>query len=111
MAEKKYFLRADQIKPIVNGLGGRIASNYITVEGHRVHYMRRYEPSNSIDSGWSFHSREETEEYSKDVSNYTVYDVNTIANCDRDIIPFLRAPIGSEFERNEDTGEFEEVTD
>jgi len=35
-------------------------------------------------------------------SNHAIYDVNTIANYDPEIIPFLNAPIGSAFERDSD---------
>jgi len=35
-------------------------------------------------------------------ANIGVYDVNTIANYDRDIIPLLDAPPGSAFERDDD---------
>jgi hypothetical protein len=37
------------------------------------------------------------------------YDVNTIANYDRDIIPLLDAPAGSAFMRDPRTGKFVEV--
>jgi hypothetical protein len=40
-----------------------------------------------------------------------VYDVNTIANYDPEIIPFLDAPVGSAFERENGTGLFAEVHD
>ena len=35
-----------------------------------------------------------------------LYDVNTIANYDPEIIPFLDSPPGSAFERDAQTGEF-----
>ena len=44
-----------------------------------------------------------------DADNHGAYDVNTIANYDREIIPFLNAPIGSTFARNLRSGKFEEV--
>jgi len=47
-------------------------------------------------------------EYMDNADNITIYDVNTIANYDPEIIPFLDAPSGSAFARNPDTGEFEE---
>jgi hypothetical protein len=44
-----------------------------------------------------------------DADNHAVYDVNTIANYDPDIIPFLDAPTGSAFERQDESGTFMQV--
>jgi len=43
----------------------------------------------------------ESQEYMDEPTNHAIYDVNTIANYDPEIVPFLNAPIGSAFERNE----------
>lgn len=53
----------------------------------------------------------ESDEYLNDPDNLAIYDVNTIANYDPDIIPFLDAPIGSAFERNSESGQFRRVED
>lgn len=63
--------------------------------------MYREEPDNEIDSGWRFMAGNESEEYMNDPDNSAIYDVNTIANYDPDIVPFLAAPLGSAFERSE----------
>lgn len=106
---KKFFLRADQITSRAEGHGACFASDMITVHGEKVGYMCRDEPDNEIDSGWRFMSGQESQEYMDNADNIAIYDVNTIANYDPEIIPYLRAPIGSAFARNEDSGEFEEV--
>lgn len=62
--------------------------------------MYREAPRDSIDSGWHFFSGEETQEYADHAENFARYDVNTIANYDSSIIPFLDAPRGSAFGRN-----------
>jgi hypothetical protein len=100
---KTYKIPGDQIRDIVQGYGGCIASDMITVEGRRVRFMYREEPDNDIDSGWRFMSGNESEEYMNDPANHAIYDVNTIANYDPDIVPFLDAPIGSAFERPDGT--------
>ena len=41
-----------------------------------------------------------------DAANLAIYDVNTIANYDPEIVPLLDAPIGSAFEREGGTGPF-----
>ncbi len=48
----------------------------------------------------------EMPEYVDDAANHAIYDVNTIANYDPDIIPLLQAPVGSVFERENGSGEF-----
>jgi len=85
---KDFGLRADQIKPLATNRGGCIATDMITVDGCKVGYM-----------------------YMDDPRNHGVYDVNTIANYDSDIILLLDAPIGSAFERAGGTGRFAPVED
>ena len=93
-------------KPADQGLD---KPDLITVQGEKVGYMYRKEPDNDTDSGWRFMAGHESQSYMDDPDNLAVYDVNTIANYDPEIIPFLDAPPGSAFARDEDSGEFEEV--
>lgn len=104
--DKQFKLSAGEIKPIAKGHGACIATDMITVEGHQVHFMYREPPDNDVDGGWRFMAGLESQEYMDDAENLAFYDVNTIANCDPDIIPFLRAPIGSAFERDSETCQF-----
>jgi hypothetical protein len=97
--QKRYFLSADAIRPIATGLGGAFATDRITVEGARVGYMYREHPDNGIDSGWRFMAGDEGDRYMDDPANIGIFDVNTIANYDPAIIPYLKAPIGSAFRR------------
>jgi hypothetical protein len=106
---KKYALRRDQIKPLVENRGGCIASDMITVEGRKVGYMYRDESADDVDSGWVFTSGQESQAYMDNANNHDVYDVNTIANYDPDIIPFLDAPAGSAFERQGRSRRFKQV--
>ena len=68
--------------------------------------MYRELPDDDIDSGWRFFSGDETQEYADDPANFAIYDVNTIANYDPDIIEHLGAPAFSAFERHPETQEF-----
>jgi hypothetical protein len=101
MSEKQFRLRADQIKPLVSGYGGCFASEQISVEGMKVGYMYREEPEFEADGGWRFLSGDESQAYLDDASHLAIYDVNTIANYDPEIIPLLNSPIGSAFMRDE----------
>ncbi|HSX54173.1 MAG TPA: DUF2185 domain-containing protein [Sphingomonas sp.] len=96
---KPYRLSADQIRPLATGRGGAIASDRITVDGRLVGYMYRTTPRSSQDSGWAFLAGDESEEYMGNPKNHNIYDVNTIANYDPQIIPLLDAPIGSAYIR------------
>jgi hypothetical protein len=110
MAEKQFALRADQIKPLAKNRGGCFATDMITVEARKVGYMYREEPRNDWDSGWVFMAGQESQAYMDDAANHGIYDVNTIANCDPDIIPFLDAPPGAAFERQGQSGRFTQVS-
>jgi hypothetical protein len=106
---KKFRLAAEQIKPLAEGHGGCFASDTITVDGRKVAWMYRESPDFDEDSGWRFFSLHEPQD--DDPSKWEIYDVNTIANYDPEIVPLLDAPEGSAFERAGGTGEFIEVHD
>jgi hypothetical protein len=108
---KKLKLSANEINPIASGFGSCIASDHITVNGRKVGYMYRDSPDNEIDSGWRFMSGKESQVFMDNSKNLAIYDVNTIANYDPEIIPFLSGPIGVAYERNKETGKFVEVTE
>ncbi len=83
-----------------------MATDTITVQGERVGYMYRSAPDPKspfyeINSGWVFLAGTESQEYLDDPANMAIYDVNTIANYDPEIIPLLDAPVGSAFARDE----------
>ena len=96
---KRFALSAADFKDLTPGRGSCFASDKITVEGRPVRFMYRELPDNELDSGWRFFSGDETDEYANDPANLALYDVNTIANYDRDIIDHLDAPAFSAFER------------
>lgn len=79
---------------------GCIVSDKITKEGYKVGYMVREKPMDTYpDSGWRFMAGNEDEEYMNNPDNHHIFDINTICNYDRDIIPYLYADIGSEYIR------------
>src|SRR5688572_18743669 len=103
---KQFRLSADQIRPIAAGHGACFATDMITVHGEPVRYMYREPPDHATDSGWRFFSGRESDEYANDPRNIEIYDVNTIANYDQDIISFLDAPVGAAFERSDRDEQF-----
>ena len=96
---KRFKISAADIRPIVKGYGACFATDRIVVDGERVGYMYREDPGYGSDSGWRFTAGNESDEYMDDPHNHGVYDVNTIANYDPDIVQFLDAPAGSQFVR------------
>lgn len=109
--KKPFRLTAEEVVPLAEGHGSCFATDMITCEGRKVAFMYREEPDRESDSGWRFMSGYESEEYMDNPDNMTIYDVNTIANYDPDIIPFLDAGVGSSFERPGGEGGFVRVDD
>ena len=103
---KRFALDPSKMRALAEGRGSCLASDRITVAEQRVGFMYRELPANDIDSGWRFLSGEETQDYADDPANFALYDVNTIANYDPDIVAHLDAPAFSAFERNPETREF-----
>jgi hypothetical protein len=106
MTNKIYLKRADEIKPLALGYGACFATDEITIKGCKVGYFYREKSDSSIDSGWRFLSGNESDEYIKNPNNIGIHDVNTMANYDPEIIPYLSKPIGAIFIRNPETGTF-----
>ncbi len=96
---KNFKLKAEDIKDLIPRMGGCMATDKITVDGLKVIYMYRETPDNDIDSGWRFLSGTEDQEYLDNAGNTMIYDVNTIANYDPAIIPYLNLPYPVELER------------
>ena len=79
---------------------GCLASDRITKGGFKVGYMYREEPSERTpDSGWRFLAGNEDDEYTNNPNNLHLFAINTICNYDKDIIPYLKSPIGSAYIR------------
>ena len=90
---------ANAILPLAAHRGSAFASDRITVDGVPVGYMYRNHPSDPFSSGWVFLAGDETDAYMNDADFFEIYDVNTIANYDPEIIPLLDSPAGSAFIR------------
>lgn len=108
-ANKKFSIKGE-LKQLIRSIGGCLATDKITVEGELVDYMYRENPEFEVDSGWRFLSGTETQDYADNPSNWAIYDINTIANYDNAIIPYLDLPIGTELERVKGTETFRRIT-
>ncbi|MFC2138778.1 DUF2185 domain-containing protein [Bacteroidota bacterium] len=109
MASNKYKINSEDIKDLINPMGYGLISDRITVDGERVGYMYRDRPEEKEDSGWRFIAGDETQDYIDDEKNSMMFDLNTIANYDQAIIPYLVLPVGSELERVPGKDEFQKL--
>ncbi len=99
--EKNYKLKKEDIRELIDSEEGCIATDRITVDGAKVGFMYREEPSKKYpDSGWRFLAGDETQEYLDNENNSEIYKLNTICNYDPDIIPYLDSEYGVAFRRN-----------
>ena len=108
--KKKFKLNPKEFKDIAVGFGSCYATDMITVEGHKVGFAYRDKKRHKTDSGWVFMSGNETQEYADNPDNMAIYDINTIANYDPDIVTIIESPIGSQFTKG-DSGQFIEINE
>ena len=103
---KVFKIKPEEIQQLIEPMGSCLVSDRITIEGLPVGYMYRETPEEENDSGWRFLSGEETQDYIDDPNNSMVFEVNTLANYDTSIIPYLKSRPGTEWERIENSNEF-----
>ena len=98
MEEKKFKINKKQLKRLIEtNKGVGIASDDIMVNGKPIAIMERIDliPEHPAFSGWTFLSGEETQEFLDAPWNSGFYNLNTIANYDKNIIPHLDKEIGT----------------
>jgi len=96
---KRFKLRPEDIAPLLEAAGWCLATDRIMVDGARVGYMSRETPESGGDSGWRFFAGDESDEYMRNTHNHGVYELNTVANYDPAVLPYLSSPPGSAFDR------------
>lgn len=104
---KQFKIPGEDIKVLIEDIGGCYASDKITVDGEPVGYMYREESEDDWDSGWRFLSGTESDEYVNSPDHVGIYNVNTVANYDQSIIPLLGRPAPCAFAKT--AGVFKEV--
>lgn len=85
----------------MRSFGYVLATRYLVDNGRKVRFMYRERPDSKDDSGWRFFSGDEDQAYVDDPANIAIYDIETILGLDRDVEPYLSAPEGSAFERED----------
>src|SRR4051794_14797660 len=113
MAEpKKFAIPREKLRRLVPPMGGCLATDRIVVDGAPIGYMYRVkDPGEEADNGWRFFAGDETREYLADTSHTGIYALNTVANFDPDIIPYLNTPGPCAFEKIPGTNAYRRVED
>jgi hypothetical protein len=106
---KKFFIPREAIRDLGVSRSGAFATDCITVEGKKVGYMVREKPARKEDSGWRFFAGDEDQAYIDDLRHTQIFAVNTIANYDPDIIPYLDTPAPCAFEKIVGTSKYKRV--
>ena len=96
---KNFKIKSEDIKALVESTGWCLATDRIMVDGLHIGYMCRETPVSGGDSGWRFFAGDEDEAYMARAVNHGVYDLNTVANYDPAVVPYLSAAPGSRFDR------------
>ena len=108
-SQKRFAIPGEQIRQLVPAMGGCFASDRVTVDGAKVGYMYRETPEGAWDSGWRFFAGDESQEYADDSTHFAIYDVNTVANYDPDVIPYLSTPTPCAFEKSRGSSGYSRV--
>lgn len=111
MSNKEFITDPEQIEDLIKPMGYSIVSNMIYQDGMPVGFMYREEPFDEEDSGWRFLSGTETEEYLDEDTNSKALAVNAVVNHDPAIVPYLRKPKDTAWERITDSNEFKQSDD
>lgn len=101
--EKQFLLKKEDIKQLIKFGFSCIASDRITVDGKKIGYMYKENPTSEFDTGWRFFAGDEDEQYTDNPNNFEIYELNTICNYDQNIISYLFKPVGTKLERNDDS--------
>lgn len=84
------------------------ASRKIFQDGEKVAVFFREAPEVRGDSGWRFFTGMETESYMAEPESMQYVSLGAVLRCGDAFVDLLESPVGSYFELNPATGEFEE---
>jgi hypothetical protein len=100
-APKKYAIPREQLRQLLPAMGGCLATDRILVDGEPIRFMYRVvpNPNQPLDNGWRFFAGDETDAYLADPDHTAIYALNTVANFDLDILPYLNTPAPCAFEK------------
>jgi len=107
---KKFAIPKEKIQRLIPSSAGGFATDRIMVEGRKIGYMYRETAAEPADSGWRFFAGDEDQKYIDDLTHTGIYTLNTIANYDPDILPYLDTPAPCAFEKIKGTHKYLRVS-
>lgn len=89
----------------MKNFGYVLATKMLVDNKQKVRFMYR-EKGNPGDSGWRFFCGDENQRYTDNSENIAIYDIQTILDIDNDVLPYLQAPYGVAYERENENDAF-----
>ena len=90
----------------MENFGYVLATKMLVENKRKVRFMYHEKSTNPQDSGWRFFCGDEDDDYVNNPDNIAVYDINTILDIDKSIIPYLNCVAGTALEREDETALF-----
>ncbi len=109
--QKAYCIEKAAVRALAMGHGLGMVSDKVSVEGCPIGYMYRDEPEDAGDSGWRFFAGNESDAYIDNPKNFSLLDVNIIANFDATIVPYLNEAVGAAYDKGEGGDQFFDASD
>lgn len=86
---------------------GFVLATRMLVEGRRkVRFMYHEKTSSPQDSGWRFFCGDEDDDYVNEPDNILIKDINELIRIDKSILPYLKSPEGTAWEREDENSVF-----
>jgi len=89
----------------MRNFGYVLATKMLIDNKRKVRFMYR-EESKGGDSGWRFFCGDEDQKYTDNPDNIAIYDVQTVLDIDKSILPYLNAVPGTALERENENDTF-----
>ena len=94
----------------MKNFGYVLATKMLIDNKRKVRFMYREDGKNG-DSGWRFFCGDENQEYSDNPDNIAIYDIQTVIDIDRSIVPYLDSAPGVALERENEEDTFHTSSD
>ena len=94
----------------MKNFGYVLATKMLIDNKRKVRFMYREEGKNG-DSGWRFFCGDENQEYTDNPDNIAIYDIQTVIDIDKSIVPYLSSAPGVAFERINENDTFNASSD
>ena len=94
----------------MKNIGYVLATKMLIENRRKVRFMYREEGEDN-DSGWRFFCGDEDQDYVDNPDNTGIYDIKTILDIDKSILPYLQSAVGAAYERENENDVFRMSTD